>query len=204
MRILLVGATGTIGRAVAAALRDRHEVIEASRHKAAQHVDMTDLDSIRSLYERVGHVDAVVCTAGGAAWKPLAELTEADFDFSLRYKLMGQINLVRIGTHWVRDGGSFTLTSGILAHEPTVGSAAVSVVNAGVEAFGRAAALELRRGLRINVASPPWVTETLRAMGRDPSTGIPATDLARWYVSSVEGAATGEILTAGQGAATGG
>jgi NAD(P)-dependent dehydrogenase (short-subunit alcohol dehydrogenase family) len=197
MRILVVGATGTIGRAVAAALRERHEIIEASRRKAAQHVDITDPDSIRSLYERIGHVEAVVVVAGGAAWKPLADLTDADFDFSLRYKLMGQINVVRIGTHWVRDGGSFTLTSGVLAHQPVPGSAAVSIVNAGVEAFGRAAAVELQRGLRVNIVSPPWVVETLRAMGRDTAGGIPASELARSYVESVEGSRTGEIITPG-------
>ena len=197
MRILIVGATGTVGRAVVAALRERHEIIEASRRKAPQQVDITDLDSIRSLYERVGHVEAVIVVAGGAAWKPLADMTDADFDFSLRYKLMGQVNVVRIGTHWVRDGGSFTLTSGILAHQPVPGSAAVSIVNAGIEAFGRAAAVELPRGLRVNVVSPPWVAETLRAMGRDTAGGVPAAELARSYVESVEGTRTGEIITPG-------
>lgn len=195
MRILIVGATGTVGQAVAAALGKRHEILEASRHRAQYRVDITDPDSIRSLYESVGHVDAVVAAAGGAAWKPLADLTDGDFEFSLRYKLSGQVNLVRIGTHWVSDGGSFTLTSGILAHQPIPGSTAVSIVNAGVEAFGRAAALELPRGLRINVVSPPWVMETLRATGRDPSAGLPAAELARSYVASVEGSGTGEIIT---------
>lgn len=195
MRILLIGATGTIGQAVAAALRGRHDVVAASRHKAEYHVDITDPDSIRSLYESVGHVDAVISAAGGAAWKPLADLNGEDFDFSLRNKLMGQVNVVRTGINWMRDGGSFTLTSGILAHEPTPGSAAVSIVNAGVEAFGRAAALELPRGLRVNVVSPPWVSETLRAMGRDPSGGLPAADVARSYVESVEGRETGAIIT---------
>ena len=196
MRILLVGATGTIGRAVAALLRPRHDVVEASRRKARYHVDIADVDSIRSLYENVGHVDAVISAAGQAAWKPLADLNDGDFALSLRNKLMGQVNLVRIGANWVRDGnGSFTLTSGILANQPTPGSAAVSTVNAGVEAFGRAAALELPRGLRINVVSPPWVSETLQAMGRDPAGGLPAADVARSYVESVEGTQTGAILT---------
>jgi NAD(P)-dependent dehydrogenase (short-subunit alcohol dehydrogenase family) len=201
MRILLVGATGTIGRAVAALLRPRHDVVEASRHKARYHVDIANEDSIRSLYEDVGHVDAVVSTAGQAVWKPLADLADADFAFSLRNKLMGQVNLVRIGVNWVRDSGSgsFTLTSGILAHQPTPGSAAVSTVNAGVEAFARAAALELPRGLRINVVSPPWVSETLQAMGRDPAGGLPAADVARSYVESVEGTQTGAIITPSRG-----
>src|SRR5918999_4658286 len=150
MRILLVGASGTIGKAVVAALRPRHDVIEASRHKSREHVDIADEDSIRFLYHRLGRVDAVVVVAGGAPYKPLDDLTDADFLAGFRSKLMGQVNMVRVGIAEVTDGGSFTLTSGILAQQPSPGSSAVSLVNSGVEAFARAAAIELPRGLSIN------------------------------------------------------
>jgi len=195
MRILLVGASGTIGKAIAAALRPRHEVIEASRHKSHERVDLSDEDSIRFLYHRLGRVDAVVVAAGGAAFKPLGQLTDGDFLFSFRNKLMGQVNIVRIGVSEVSDGGSFTLTSGVLAQQPSPGSSAASLVNAGVEAFARAAALELPGGIRINVVSPPWVSETLQAMGRDPSGGLPVTTVAGSYVESVEGKQTGAVIT---------
>lgn len=198
MRILLIGASGTIGKAVAAALRPRHDVVEASRHRSHERVDLSDEDSIRFLYHRLGRVDAVVVAAGGAAFKPLTQLTDADFLFSFRNKLMGQVNMVRVGTPEVTDGGSFTLTSGILAQQPSPGSSAVSLVNAGVEAFARAAALELPRGLRINVVSPPWVSETLTAMGRDPAGGLPASAVARSYVESIEGTMTGSIIVPSQ------
>jgi NAD(P)-dependent dehydrogenase (short-subunit alcohol dehydrogenase family) len=171
-------------------------VIEASRHKSHERVDLTDEDSIRFLYHRLGRVHAVVVAAGGAAFKPLGQLTDADFAFSFRNKLMGQVNMVRVGTSELTDGGSFTLTSGILAQEPTPSSSAVSMVNAGIEAFARAAALELPRGLRINVVSPPWVSETLQAMGRDPGGGLPAAAVARSYVESVEGNRTGAVIRA--------
>lgn len=194
MRILVVGATGTIGQAIVAALEERHQLVLASRHRAHEQVDLASADSIRALYGRVGRVDAVISAAGQAAWKPLAELTEQDFDSSLGNKLMGQVNLVRLGIDSLAEGGSFTLTSGILARQPSPGSAAVSVVNAGVEAFARAAALELPRGLRVNAVSPPWVSETLRAMGGDPSRGLPAARVARAYVASVEGSATGQVI----------
>ena len=195
MRILLVGASGTIGKAVAAALRPRHEIIEASRRKSKERVDLTDEDSIRFLYHRLGRLDAVIVTAGGAAWKPLGELTDGDFLLSFRYKLMGQVNMVRVGIPELNDGGSFTLTSGILAQKPEPNSAAASLVNAGLESFTRAAALELPRGLRINCVSPPWVSETLQAMGRDPSAGLPASDVAAAYVASVEGTQTGTVMS---------
>jgi NAD(P)-dependent dehydrogenase (short-subunit alcohol dehydrogenase family) len=194
MRILIVGATGTIGEAIAAALSGKHQLILASRSKAQEKVDIADPASVRALYKRVGRIDAVVGAAGEAAYKPFPELTDADFAFSLQSKLMGQVNLVRYGVEVVADRGSFTLTSGTLSQHPIPGSAAISLVNAGVEAFGRAAALELPRGLRVNVVSPPWVSETLTEMGRDPAAGLPAAQVARAYLESIEGTQTGKVM----------
>lgn len=196
MRILIIGFSGTIGTAVYGALARKHDVVGASRNEGQLRVDITRADSIWDMYKQVDQVDAVVCCAGGAAWKKLRELTDSDFDTSLSNKLMGQVNLVRAGIDHVRDGGSFTLTSGILAQQPMPGSAAVSLVNAGIEGFARAAALELPRGLRINVVSPPWVSETLERMGQDPKHGLPAEVVAKSYVRAVEGTATGEVIRA--------
>src|SRR6266550_374868 len=161
MRILLIGATGTIGRAIVAALGSRHDVIPASRQKAKESVDISNPQSIRDLFSRVGRVDAIVSAAGLAAFKPLAELTDADFAVSLSNKLMGQVNVVRFGLQSVNDSGSVTLTSGILGQQPAPGAAAISLVNAGLEGFTRGAALEAPRGIRVNIVSPPWVAETL-------------------------------------------
>ena len=163
MRVLVIGATGTIGKEVVAALRG-HDVISASHAKAPEKVDIADPKSIRALYQRVGKVDAIISAAGNGAWKPLAELTDADFAFSLGHKLMGQVNVIRFGFDAVRDGGSITVTSGVLSQQPMPGSGAVSLVNAGLEGFVRAAALEAPRKIRVNVVSPPWVSETLKAM----------------------------------------
>src|SRR2546430_11012474 len=79
MRILLIGATGTIGKAIAAALGGRHEVLLASRQQAPLRVDIADPASIRSLYSKVGKVGAVISAAGQARFKPLDELSDADF-----------------------------------------------------------------------------------------------------------------------------
>lgn len=196
MKILVVGATGTIGGAVTEALRARHEVQPASLSRSPLKVDLSDADSIRKLYARVGRIDAVVCVAGQAAFRPLPALTDANFALGLSNKLMGQVNLVRLGLEVVTDGGSFTLTSGILSRQPMPGGAAISMVNAGLEGFGRAAALELLRGLRINVVAPGWVRETLVAMKMDPSTGTPAAAVASTYVEAVEGRMTGQVLDA--------
>lgn len=194
MRILIVGATGTIGAPLVAALA-RHDLILASHRRAPEQVDISDPNSIHALYRRIGRVDAVVSAAGDAKFAPLQQLTDDDFAFSLRNKLMGQVNLVRFGIDSVSDGGSFTLTSGVLAQQPMKGSAAISLVNAGIEGFVRAAALELPRRQRVNVVSPPWVSETLTAMGQDPAGGLPAADVARAYVRSIEGSETGSVIS---------
>jgi NAD(P)-dependent dehydrogenase (short-subunit alcohol dehydrogenase family) len=196
MKILVVGATGTIGAAVAKALEARHEVVCAGHARGALKVDLADPASIKRLYASVGRVDAVVSAAGQAAFRPLLGLSDAEFALGLDNKLMGQVNLVRLGVERLADSGSFTLTSGILSRRPMPGGAAISMVNAGLEGFARAAALELPRGLRINVVAPGWVTETLVALKMDPGPGIPAARVAETYLSAIEGRMTGQVLDA--------
>ena len=154
MKILVVGATGTIGKAVVSALTGKHEVIAVSRSAAQYPANITDKASLEMAFAAIGKVDAIVSAAGGAVFKPLAALTDADFEKCLRDKLMGQVNVVRVGWQHVRPGGSITITSGLLAGEPMPGAAAISMVNAGLEGFGRAAALELgNEEIRVNVES---------------------------------------------------
>jgi NAD(P)-dependent dehydrogenase (short-subunit alcohol dehydrogenase family) len=196
MKVLVVGGTGTIGSAVVRLLSAEHEVVAVGSSSGELRVDIAAPDSIRRLFEQVGRVDAVVSAAGTGAFRPLEQLSEEDFRFSLGHKLMGQVNLVRLGLEHVADGGSFTLTSGVLAQEPMPGSAAISLVNAGLEGFARAAALEAPRGIRVNVVSPPWVSETLTAMGMDPSGGVPADTVALAYREAVSGVGNGEVLDA--------
>jgi NAD(P)-dependent dehydrogenase (short-subunit alcohol dehydrogenase family) len=194
MRILVVGASGTIGRAVVAALKPGHEVVAASRHNTSITLDMTDPASIMAMYEQVGIVDAVVSAAGDARFAPLAQLSDEDFRFSVANKLLGQVNLVRLAFSHLRDAGSITVTSGILARVPMAGSAAISLVNAGLEGFVRAAALEAPRAIRVNAVSPPWVRETLEKLGMDPASGLPAATVAQAYLESVTGAQTGAVI----------
>jgi len=198
MTIILIGASGTIGSAIGDALSDDHEVIRVGRSSGDVHADLSDPNSLQALYDDVETFDAVVCAAGNAAFNALGDLTDDDFQLSLSSKLMGQVNLVRYGLPHVRttDNPSFTLVSGILSQHPMPGSAAISMVNAGVEGFARAAALEAPEGVRVNVVSPPWVSETLEAMGRNPSDGMPAATVARAFVDSVEGDMTGQVLDA--------
>jgi NAD(P)-dependent dehydrogenase (short-subunit alcohol dehydrogenase family) len=196
MKTILLGASGTIGQAIEKALSARHQIVRVGRTKGEFQVDIASAESIQLLFERTAPFDAVVCAAGAARFAALEKLTDEDFAFSVANKLMGQVNLVRLGAKHVTDRGSFTLTSGVLASEPMPGSAAISLVNAGLEGFVRAAALELPRGIRVNVVSPPWVSETLKSMGKDPAAGMPAEQVAAAYVAAVEGHQTGQVLSA--------
>jgi NAD(P)-dependent dehydrogenase (short-subunit alcohol dehydrogenase family) len=194
MRIILIGGSGTIGREVAKALGANNEVLAASRNSGVLRVDISDPVSVTAMFRDAGAFDAVVCAAGSARFGPLDDLDDEDFLFSFRNKLMGQVNLVKIGRSYINDNGSFTLTSGVLARETMPGGSAVSMVNAGLEGFVRAAQLELERGVRVNVVSPVWVRETMLAMGHKMPEGMPAALVARAYVASVTGTMKGTVL----------
>ena len=196
MRILVVGATGTIGRAIVALLQADHEIVPVSHRRTAVTVDIADPASIEAMYRAVGTVDAVLCAAGQVKFGPLTQLTDADLQLSLSSKLMGQVNLVRRGLDHVHDNGSFTLTSGVL---PMHSSAAIGLVNGGIEGFARAAAREAPRGIRVNVVSPPWVAETLQALGMDPAQGLPAATIAGLYAQSIVGNQNGAVIAASAG-----
>ncbi|MGW5381987.1 short chain dehydrogenase [Nocardia sp. NPDC003963] len=196
MRILVIGATGTIGGAVAAGLSVRHRVVRASRRGPAR-VDMADTATIDRLFAEVGAVDAVVCCAASGGLTPLDARSDTAFWAGLDGKLVGQVDLVRRAAARVRDGGSVTLTSGRFT-EPVPGSSLGYLVNAGLEAFVQAAAIEMPRGIRLNTVSPGWVRETLIGLGMDPAGGTPVADIAQLYVDAVEGTVHGRTLSVGR------
>ena len=195
MKILLVGASGTIGRAVRTELEQRHEVLSAGRSSGDVRLDLTDADSIRAAYEKAGKVDAVVSTTGKVTFAPFQEMRAEDYEVGLRDKLMGQVNLVLIGRDYLSDGGSFTLTTGVLDRDPIVQGTSASMVNGAINAFAAAAAIEMPRGQRINVVSPGVIEEAMEAYGPffrgfEP---VPAARAALAYAKSVEGAQTGRV-----------
>ena len=152
MKILIVGGYGTIGRRVVEALKFNHELTIASRSKGDVLVDMSDSSSINEMFQQVGKIDALVCIAGEAKWAPFDSLTEDDFYIGLKSKLMGQVNLVRIGKEFINRGGSITLSTGILADEPVLNTTSAAMVNGAIHSFVKAASLELKE-IRINAVS---------------------------------------------------
>ena len=196
MKILLIGASGTIGKRIYDTFAKKHEVVRAGRSVADVAIDITSAESIEEMYKSIGSVDAVICAAGPAKFGAFRELTEDDFYIGIRGKMMGQVNLVRIGQKYINDNGSFTLTTGILADDPVVGSAALSLVNGGINSFVLAAAQELPHGQRINVVCPTVVEDSAEMYadffpGFDPAS---MTRVVNGYVRSVEGKITGRII----------
>ena len=194
MKIILIGASGTIGKGIVEVLSSDHEVIKVGHRGGDFQVDLSLKDSIDTLFKDVGSFDAVISAAGMAKFGSLDEQPDEDYLLAVTNKLMGQVNLVRVGRKYINDNGSFTLTSGMLSYQPIPGSASISMVNSGIEGFVRAAALEMLRGMRVNVVSPVFVKETLEAMGMDSNGGMSAVKVALAYKESVEGKRNGETL----------
>jgi len=197
VRVLHVGATGHVGEAVAAALRDRgHEVVAAHRSSADHPVDITDADSVQRLYQQVGPgLDAVVCTAGTTPYAPWDELGREQLLAGLGSKFLGQVEVVRQGVEFVREGGSFTLTSGILGREPVRTGSAAAAVNGALEAWVRASAGELWGRFRLNVVSST-VLSVSREAYMSVMPGYPAVDsgeVGLAYVRSVESMDSGRV-----------
>ncbi|MBW8851852.1 MAG: short chain dehydrogenase [Xanthomonadales bacterium] len=199
MKLLLVGAHGTLGRAVAAELGARHELVAAGRSAGDVRLDLTDPDGIAAALDRVGPLDGVIAAAGNVAFGPLLELTPEQWALGLQDKLMGQVRLALLAATRLNDGGSITLTTGVLAQDPIRYGASASLVNGAIEGFVRSAALELPRGLRINAVSPGVLAESMPGYapyfrGFEP---VPAARAALGYSRSVEGAQTGQVYRIG-------
>jgi NAD(P)-dependent dehydrogenase (short-subunit alcohol dehydrogenase family) len=196
MKILIVGGNGTIGKTVATHYKLNHEVIVAGRTKSDVEVDITNTDSIRNMLEKVGKVDALICAAGAVKWAPFSEMTEDDFYVGVKSKMMGQVNLVRIGRNYLNTGGSITLTTGILADDPVFMTTGAALVNGGINSFVKAVARELENGIRINVVSPGMVEDSVERIGHlfPGHIAVSMKQVLNGYVKSVESKITGEVI----------
>lgn len=196
MKIIVIGATGDIGRAACEELGGRHEIVRVSRSGGDIQADIGDPASIDAMYKAAGPVDAVVCTAGSVHFGPLAEFTEEQFMLGLSNKVMGQVNVVLRGLDHVRDGGSFTLTSGVLDRDPIRLGAGAATANGALGGFVTGAAIEMPRGLRLNVVSPGLLDISEERYGAffAGHERVPAARVGRAYAKSVEGLLTGKVI----------
>lgn len=198
MKIIVIGAGGTIGRVVADQLAARHEVVRVGKTSGQYQADIADIGSIEKLFRKVneaGKADAVVVAAGDVHFGLLSEMTPEQFNIGLQHKLMGQVHVALAAQKYLNDGGSITLTTGIVGSEQIRYGANAATVNAAVEGFVGAAAIELPRGLRINAVSPTILTESLGTYGPYfyGFETAPASRVAQAYVKSVDGLHTGRV-----------
>ncbi|WP_026464264.1 short chain dehydrogenase [Adhaeribacter aquaticus] len=197
MKIIIVGGAGTIGNKVTADLEKDHEVIKVGRTSGDIQADITQPESIEVMFKTIGSFDALVSISGTGHFGPLKTMTAADFQVGLQSKLLGQVNLVLIGQHYINPKGSFTLTSGILSEDPVFGSANLAAVNAALNSFAMAAALELENDVRINVVSPGVVEDSPELFGAFPGhmpVSMPV--VVNAYRKSVLGVVNGQVIKA--------
>ncbi|HDZ8928105.1 TPA: short chain dehydrogenase [Aeromonas dhakensis] len=196
MKIVIVGASGTIGSAVSDLLAKDHQVIRVGHSQGDARVDMRDPASIRGLFAKLGQFDALAVASGSAAFNALTEMTDEEWQLGIQSKLMGQINLTRAAIPHLNDKGSITLISGILSEEPINWGASVTTINGAVEHFVKAAACELPRGLRINVVSPTVLAESMDKYASffPGFVPVPAARVAQAYQKSVLGVQTGQVF----------
>jgi NAD(P)-dependent dehydrogenase (short-subunit alcohol dehydrogenase family) len=196
MKIIVIGAGGDIGATICAELGARHDLIQVGRTSGDIHADIADAASIRAMYAKTGMVDAVVSATGTVHFGPLTDFTAEQFMIGLHNKVMGQINVVLQGFAHVTDGGSFTLTSGVLDRDPIRMGAGAALANGALGGFVVGAAIEMPRGQRINVVSPGLLQASVGRYGdwfpgHDP---VPSDRVGRAYAKSVEGAVTGKVI----------
>ena len=195
MKILVIGANGTLGKAVVQELSPRHDIVTAGRSHGDRRVNTADIASVRALFADVGKVDAVVCAAGNVHFGALSDMTPELFQVGLNDKLMGQVNVVLAAREYLNPGGSITLTAGTLSHDPVRYGSSASMVNGALESFAIAAAIEMPAGQRINCVSPGVLQESMEAYGPyfPGAEAVPAKRVALAFSKSVEGAQTGKI-----------
>ena len=196
MKLLIVGGSGTIGKKVTSYFSDTNEVITASRTSGGITVDISDSNSIKKMFEQTGKLDAIICIAGESKWADFHELSEEDYYIGLKSKLMGQVNLVRIGRNYLHPNGSITLSTGILADDPVVGATSAAMVNGALHSFISAVVLEIKNGIRVNAVSLGMVEDSYERYaeffpGHHP---IPMNRVVNAYSRSVNGKGNGEII----------
>ncbi len=199
MKLLIIGGTGTIGKKIVEHFSKEHQVLIAGRSSKDYPVDIADTKSIKKLFKKIkqqGKVDAIICAAGEAKWAPFKDLSEADYHIGLQSKLMGQVNVVRLGIDCLKKKGSITLTTGVLADDPVYKTASAAMVNGGVHSFVQAVALEMPKQIRVNVVSSGAVIDSWHKYesyfpGHPP---IEMNKMMNGYIRSVSGRGTGQVI----------
>jgi len=196
LKVIVIGANGAVGKAAVDELSGRHEIISVGRSSGDIQADLEDVDSIRAMYQQAGKVDAVVSAVGHGHFGAVHEMTIEQFMKGINHKLLPQVNLVIEGFDFINDGGSFTLTSGVLNRDPIPGGSCAAAANGALDGFVLGAAVDMPRGIRINAVSPE-VLEVSRQKYDGFFRGhvhVSSADVGLAYSKAVEGCLTGQVF----------
>ena len=193
MKIIIVGASGRIGKEVDKALSNSHDIVRVGLRSGDVQCDYTDIKSVRGMFEKIGEFDSLISVAGGdSTFKLFQDLDDEDYRYGFERKFLGQIRFLKYGKNTIRDNGSFVFTSGFLSHYPNPASIATGPLNAAVDTFVNNTAPMLPRGIRINVVSPAPIIEP----GQEGKGLVTAAETSKLFVQAVEGNITGQVLRA--------
>ncbi|MGB1204555.1 MAG: short chain dehydrogenase [Chitinophagales bacterium] len=196
MKILIIGGNGTIGKKVVAYFKTKYDVLIGGRSSGDVIIDISKSSSIETAFQKTGMLDAIICIAGEAKWDRFENLNEEDYYIGLRSKLMGQVNLVRIGRKYLNNKGSITLSTGILADDPVEKTTSAAMVNGAIHSFVKAVDLEMENEIRVNAVSLGMVEDAYEKYkdyfpGHNPVSMKKAVNA---YKKSVEGKGRGQII----------
>ena len=165
MRILVIGASGTIGKRLVSRFETGNEIITAGRTSGDIKVDITSVDSIKQMFADAKNIDACICVAASGPLDNFSTLTEQQLLSDMKGKLFGQVNIVLTGQRYLNPNGSFTLTSGIFADVPYKGTTGGAMTSGALHSFVLNAAIELPKSIRINVVSPSIAEDSAKDFG---------------------------------------
>jgi NAD(P)-dependent dehydrogenase (short-subunit alcohol dehydrogenase family) len=184
--VMVVGATGGIGSAVAEAFaaegaqlalvgRDQVKLealaADIERHEVDRAIFTCDLlDSaqpeaaVRQAEAHFGRLDVIAICAGNAKRGALDDVTDADFESTLQVKLLGPIRLARAALPGMRERGfgRIVMVGGLNGRNPTGQAVVGGAVNAGAANVARQLAkANAASGITVNVVDPHY-TRTRR------------------------------------------
>lgn len=163
-KIIVVGATGRLGRLVVGGLKD-YEVIRAGRSGPDLKIDALDFESVSDVFASVGSFDGLVSCIGGTPFKTFEELTMEDFATGLSKKCFSQLNLAKAAIPFLTENGSITLTSGIIGDEPILAGSCAAAANGALNMCVSTLAAEYAGKLRINIVSPSIIENSVEDYG---------------------------------------
>ncbi|PHM29961.1 short chain dehydrogenase [Xenorhabdus budapestensis] len=203
MKILVIGATGNIGKHIISNIKKYHpllidnptdlEILQASRNSSEYPLDVFDTQQLDSFLSKNKMFEAIVCAFGKTNWTKPEKLS--DYEESIKNKALGQINVALRALQYVKPGGSITLTSGIVGKIMSPNGSQTAVTNGAIDAFVRSAATEITN-IRINVVSPRLLDESFTSYarffpGQETCTGE---QIAKGYIRSIYGKETGMVI----------